>query len=202
MAIEIRTPAAVPDLSHRLRRLGFFDLHFRDEVGRIALRYHLDIAIDSVRLTRAFLAWGESFTRQRRAGAVDRRDFVVFTAGLLLMNLLEAEPLSVTATGGLPLNNGLVAAWPDGFVCVQYCLEVMQAVLQQEFGARLAPTPAAADPAVWASFRENVHHDPATAVGYFDLFTGSEPNWWFPTVAAYRQAMRTAAHVPAAPVLR
>jgi hypothetical protein len=42
----------------------------------------------------------------------------------------------------------------------------------------------------WWSFRENVREDRWSAIGFFDLFVGAEPNWLTPSIAADRPAMR------------
>lgn len=178
-----------PDLAHRLRRLSFFDGHFRQHVAVIAKRHQLDVSIEPIRLTRAFLAWGEDFTSQRAAAAIDRRDYIVFTAGTLLIRLLEAEPVTVSP-GAKPPADEIVAFWPEGYVYTEYCLQVLRAVLEQEFAERPAVTSLAGDLRVWWSFRENVAEDRARALGFFDLFVGSEPNWMLPRAAAQRPAMR------------
>lgn len=199
----VRQLTQTPDLAHRLRRLSFFDGHFRRHMDSLAERSGLVIAVDPVLLTRAFLAWGENFTRQRAAAALDRRDYIVFTAGMLLIRLLEAEPVAVTrraAATAPPAEEvqEIIAFWPEGFLYTEYCLNVLQAVLQQEFAGematRLEVASLADDLRVWWSFRENVAEELASAIGFFDLFVGSEPNWQFPTVAAQRPAMLRAAH--------
>lgn len=179
-----------PDLAHRLRRLSFFDHHFRRHITAIAAHSGLEVSVDTVLLTRAFLAWGEDFTRQRAAAAINRRDYIVFTAGILLIRLLEADPVTVGTASTVGAAPEIAAFWPKGFVYTEYCLTVLQAVLLQEFGESAATTELIDDLRVWWSFRENAEEDRATALGFFDLFAGSQPNWAFPTVAAQRPAMR------------
>ena len=178
-----------PDLAHRLRRLSFFDGHFRKHVAEIAKRHRLNVSIEPIRLTRAFLAWGEDFTGQRAAAAIDRRDYIVFTAGMLLIRLLEIDPMAVVPSA-TPPDDEIVAFWPEGYVYTEYCLQVLRAVLEQEFAERPAVTSLAQDLRIWWSFRENVAEDHARALGFFDLFVGSEPNWTLPRAAAQRPAMR------------
>lgn len=186
--------AQTPDLAHRLRRLSFFDGHFRRQMEALGNRHGLAVAFDAVRLTRAFLAWGEDFASQRAAAAIDRRDYIVFTAGILLNRLLEAEPVTVSRVSGqtAPAGMEFVAFWPEGFLYTAYCLNVLQAVLQQESVGGLAINGLQDNLRIWWSFRENVGEDLATAVGFFDLFAGSQPNWQFPRIAAERPAIRRA----------
>ena len=44
----------------------------------------------------------------------------------------------------------------------------------------------------WWSFRENASQDPARAMGFLDLFTGSDPNWFMLDAAGSRNAMKQA----------
>ena len=106
-----------------------------------------------------------------------------------MVRLLEADP--VTVGGGSAGSSPEIAAfWPQGFVYTGYCLTILQAVLLQEYGESPAVPELIDDLRVWWSFRENVGEDLASALGFFDLFVGIQPNWAFPTVAAQRPAMR------------
>ncbi len=173
----------------------------------LAERSGLVVNVDSVRLTRAFLAWSQDFTRQR-AAALDRRDYIVFTAEMLLMRLLEnkaVEVISCTPPASLGEHvREIIDFWPEGFLFTEYCLNVLQAVLRQEFGetpqATVSVSPLASDLRVWWSYRENVTEDVATAIGFFDLFVGGEPNWRALTFAAQRPAMMRAAQLTASRV--
>jgi hypothetical protein len=194
-----------PDLVHRLRGLRFFDEHFCGHVEALAERIGLVIAIDRVKLTRAFLAWGEDFTSQRTAAAIDRRDFTVFTAGMLLTRLIEMEPVTVakppapvetiedSTTGSVGPSGAIkeiIAFWPEGFLYTSYCINVLQVVVEQETQQPIPMAAIAEDLRSWWSFRENVREDRWSAIGFFDLFVGKEPNWLFPALAAERPAMR------------
>jgi hypothetical protein len=185
------------DLAHRLRRLHFFTDHFRNYIDALAARLGLAITTDRVRLTEAFLAWGEDFTRQRNAAAIDRRDYMVFTAGSLLTHLIKVEPVGVQsvvveATGAAPPDDmrEIIAFWPEGFIYTSYCISVLQVVLEQETRQSLPMSEIARDLRSWWSFRENVREDRWSAIGFFDLFVGAEPNWLSPATAADRPAMR------------
>jgi hypothetical protein len=185
------------DLAHRLRRLHFFTDHFRNYVEGLAARLGLGIAIDRIRLTDAFLAWGEDFTRQRNVAAIDRQDYMVFTAGTLLTHLIKVHPVTVQPVTpedpsfAPPDGMGdIIAFWPEGFLYTSYCISVLQVVLEQETRQALPMSEIAHDLRSWWSFRENVHEDRWSAIGFFDLFVGAEPNWLSPSIAADRPAMR------------
>jgi hypothetical protein len=190
------------DLAHRLRRLSFFDEHFRGHIEVLADRLGLVISVDRVLLTRAFLAWGEDFTRQRTAATIDRRDYTVFTAGMLLTRLIEMQPVVVQAPAlqsGTPTEAGtevpdkireIIAFWPEGFLYTSYCMNVLQVVVEQETKQEMPMSAVAQDLRSWWSFRENVREDRWSAIGFFDLFVGAEPNWLSPQIAVQRPAMR------------
>jgi hypothetical protein len=185
------------DLAHRLRRLHFFTEHFRNYIDALAARLGLAITIDRIRLTEAFLAWGEEFTRQRTAAAIDRQDYMVFTAGTLLTQLIRIEPVAVQPVTAQDPSfappedmREIIAFWPEGFLYTSYCISVLQVVLEQETRRALPMAEIARDLRSWWSFRENVREDRWSAIGFFDLFVGAEPNWLTPSIAADRPAMR------------
>jgi hypothetical protein len=185
------------DLAHRLRRLHFFTDHFRNYIDALAVRLGLSITIDRIRLTDAFLAWGEDFTRQRNAAAIDRQDYMVFTAGTLLTHLIKVEPVAVQALAAEGASvappddmRDIIAFWPEGFLYTSYCISVLQVVLEQETRQALPMSEIARDLRSGWSFRENVREDRWSAIGFFDLFVGAEPNWLSPSTAADRPAMR------------
>lgn len=190
---------AEPDVRHRIRQLRWFKTSFRHDVRLIARRYGLFVAIDDRKLTEAFLNWAEVFTIQKEYAALDRRDFAIFAAGLLLRELLRVHPLNAELSspgeaGGpdLPDLAGPIArGWPEGFIYTNYCLCVVGAVLDQEGMSLTLPT-LADDLRTWLSYRENVAEDPSQAIAFLDLFTGNEPSWWMPESVLSRAAMKKA----------
>ena len=189
---------AEPDVRHRIRQLRWFKTSFRHDARLIAHRYGLEIEVDDRALTEAFLNWAELFTVQKEHAALDRRDFAIFAAGLLLREMLRAHPVSATPRAvtadhaPLPDAAGPIArGWPEGFIYTNYCLCVVGAVLEQE-GMSLTLPALADDLRTWLSYRENVAEDPSQAIAFLDLFTGSEPNWWMPDSVLSRAAMKKA----------
>ena len=114
--------------------------------------------------------------------------------------LIVAAPLKASKEEELPaLPGGIdhpLARWPEGYAYTSFCLSVAAAILK-ELGAD-EPTPAqvADDPGFWSSFRENTHEDPETAVGFFDLVCGGEPNWAAPGVPWLRKAFAQQGTLP------
>ena len=84
--------ALLPDLRHRLRRLRWFRMTFRGHARLVGSTYGLRFAIDDNRLTRAFLDWVEAMEKKKAYAKVDRPDFVIFAAGLVLRELIRQEP--------------------------------------------------------------------------------------------------------------
>ena len=189
---------AEPDVRHRIRQLRWFKASFRHDARVIAQRYGFTVEVDDRALTEAFLNWAEVFALQKEHAALDRRDFAIFAAGLLLRELLRVHPVAVTPqsktneTVPLPDTTGPIArGWPEGFLYTNYCLCVVGAVLEQE-GLSLTLPALADDLRIWLSYRENVADDPSQAIAFLDLFTGNEPNWWMPDSVLSRAAMKKA----------
>ena len=204
----------IEDLAHRMRRLRFFSGHFSSNIRMLANDFGLAVEIDGVKLTKAFLAWGEDFTRNRSAASIDRRDFMVFSAGTLLVHLIAEAPITVQQPDEAadkpdphtalhkqaPSPNAdpeamadIVEFWPEGFLYTNYCISVLQTVIAQETQQSLPLADVALDLRNWWSFRENVREDRWNAIGFFDLFVGNKPNWITPAIASARPAMRRTA---------
>ena len=209
MDLEItRQIMEVPDVRHRIRQLRWFKTSFRQHARLVAQHHGLSVTIDETRLTEAFLNWAERFSQDRGYASLDRRDFVTFTAGLLLRELLTAhavaaKPIAAAAVP-VPRNDAdwtIVHDWPEGFIATNYCLCVLAAVLEQE-GMPLTLPDLASDLRTWWSYRENVGQDPARAIAFLDLFTGTEPNWYMPDSVASRAAIKRALEAKVVPHAR
>jgi hypothetical protein len=184
-----------PDLRHRVRHLNWFRRSFRRDAASLAEQRGIAIEIDERRLAETFLNWIETFNRQKPYAALDRRDFSLFAAGLLLREFVKMRPLiAITvgkASGQIELSS-IIDFWPEGFLYTNYCLNVLGAVMQQEFGETLSLADAASDLRSWWSYRENVRENPSLAIAFLDQFVGGEPNWHAPDAPENRAAMRRA----------
>jgi hypothetical protein len=117
-----------------------------------------------------------------------RRSFFTFAAGVMLEELIRTG--AVTA-GPLPAGADRDEPefyWPEGFACTVFCVNVLSAVLAQEFDTRTDVVPSFFDIRSWWSFRENAAEQVSSVVGFFDLFLGEEPDWEMPTV--FRDKLR------------
>jgi hypothetical protein len=191
--------ALMPDLRHRLRQLRWFRATFRSSAKVVSETFGVRFEIDEAKLTRAFLDWIEVMEAQKRFAAVDRADFIVFAAGLVLRELIRQAPArEVSGLGEMietEANAGtaeIVRFWPEGFLYTNYCVSAILAVHEQEFGTAPSIDKCADDLRTWWSYRENATEMPAYAVAFLDRFLGAEPNWITPDRAQSRQAMQRA----------
>ncbi|MCG7506130.1 hypothetical protein [Mesorhizobium retamae] len=191
--------ALMPDLGHQLRRLRWFRTTFRASARSVEATYGLRFEIDETQLTRAFLDWIEIMEAQKRFADVNRADFIIFAAGLVLRELIRQDPAKAVGAGPRPdlppADAGMaeiVQFWPEGFLYTNYCVSAIAAVYEQEFGHAPTIDQCADDLRTWWSYRENVTEMPAYAVAFLDRFLGAEPNWIVPDSAQSRQAMQAA----------
>jgi hypothetical protein len=186
-----------PDLRHRLRRLRWFRMAFRKNAAVIADHYGYQFSIDETKLTRAFLNWIETVEQQKSYARIDRKDFIIFAAGLVLKELITEAPASVC---GQPQHGSsaktemqdIIAFWPEGFLYTNFCVGTIAAIYEQEFGTAARIDDCADDLRTWWSYRENVEEMPGYAIAFLDKFLGAEPNWVMPNLASARSAIRRA----------
>jgi hypothetical protein len=185
----------VDDLSHEARRFRTIMWSFQRNLELLFKDTGLEAEVDHAALAEAFSRWRQAFDRTKHLADVNRHDFVIYAAGLMLKELIIAAPLKATAGTGaglpaLPADiDHQLKRWPEGYAYTSFCLSVAAAVLKELGDAEPPATPAADDPSFWDSFRENALEDPATAVAFFDLVCGEEPNWTAPDVPWLRKAL-------------
>jgi hypothetical protein len=202
MILNLNASLDLPDLRHRVRRLNWFQQSFRNNAVAMGERSGRAFAIDDRALASAFLNWADAFTRERGDSKFDRRDFVMYSGGLMLEELLRAKPARSARTdvGESPPADPMAAIrdfWPEGFLYVNYCVTVVRAILKSDFDTTVAFDPCFEDIRIWESFRENVGDDPSLAVPFFDLFLGGAPNWTSPNSFFSRLETRNAAPLTA-----
>jgi hypothetical protein len=144
-------------------------------------------------LAEAFSNWRQAFDRSRHLAKVNRKDFVVYAAGLMVKELIAAAPLTVTRRSepsSRPLPDDVsrrLERWPEGYAYASFCVSLASAILHHE-GAEMEPGGFTDNPQFWDTFRENALESPANAIAFFDLICGRTPNWEFPDVPYLRQA--------------
>jgi len=188
--------ALMPDLRHRLRQLRWFRATFRANARAVTAHYGTRFHIDEAKLTRVFFDWVEMVEARKDFARVDRADFIIFSAGLALKELIRQAPVRVVADAEPKIQDDATARivhfWPEGFLYTNYCVCAIAALFEQEFGRTPELSRCADDLRTWWSYRENTQEMPAFAVAFLDLFLGSEPNWIAPEIVESRPAMREA----------
>jgi hypothetical protein len=183
----------VGDLAHEARRFRTILWSFERNMELLFKDSGLTAAVDHEALAEAFSRWRTAFDQSKYLASQDRRDFVIFAAGLMLKELIAAAPLQAVEGSGpalqvLPMEiDHPLRRWPEGYAYTSFCLSVAAAILKEMGDAEPVSTPASNDPKFWDSFRENAFESPSMAVAFFDLVCGTEPNWDAPDVAWMRR---------------
>ena len=176
------------DLKHRIRDIRFFETTFRRNTHLMLRNNGRQPIINETLLRSTFLMWLEDFQAKRQFAEIDRRDFICFSAGKMLAELLRFEPISI-----LPTSIGSSAIethWPVGSAYVSYCLGLALSVLEQELHMPTIVSEYANDARFWQSFRENTADNPDFAIPFLDLLLGQTPNWTEPRLGEQRPAIK------------
>lgn len=177
---EHHLPATTEPLRVAIRRLRWFRAALGQHLDELHRETGLTFAIDDRKLAAIFVGWLRDIERQRPGNATERRTYFDYVSALMLRNLLREMPLQV---GALPAQADTSHAeyfWPEGYALTLFCLNVRAAVMEQEFDAKTTTTPDFFSIRHWQSFRENVGEDSNSAIGFFDVFTGQNPDWTMP----------------------
>lgn len=182
----------VDDLSHEARRFRTIVWSFQRNLELLFNDTGLSTKVDHAALAEAFSRWRLGFDKSKYLADVDRRDYVIYAAGLMLRELIATSPLKATKSEDLPSLPSTIdhrlAQWPEGYAYTSFCLSVAAAILKELGDNEPIPARVAEDLSFWNSFRENTIEDPETAIGFFDLVCGQEPNWAAPAAPWLRKA--------------
>ena len=181
----------VDDLSHEVRRFRTILWSFERNMDLIFKDTGLVTHVNHEALAGAFSRWRSAFDSSKHMANVDRRDFVIFAAGLMLKELIVAAPLSARedSSNTSALVDQHLKRWPEGYAYTSFCLSVAAAVLKETGDFEPVSTRKTDDPSFWDSFRENTLETPARAIAFFDLVCGQEPNWNAPDVPWLRRVI-------------
>ena len=194
--------AAVPDLYHEARRFRTILKSFERNLDLLFRDSPLAAHVDHAALATAFANWRQRFDATKHLADINRQDFVIYAAGLMLKELLAAHPLSTAPREGAAaklegeLAKHPLGSWPEGYAYTSFCLSVAGAILHDMGLSEPEASPQSNDPRFWASFKENVTENPAAAVAFFDLVCGNPPNWDAPDVPWLRRAFAGANLLP------
>jgi hypothetical protein len=179
------------DLAHEARKFRNVLKSFERNLQLVFADTGLAPHVDHAALATAFATWRARFDATKHLAEINRHDFVIYAAGLMLKELIAAKPLSALPTKDAPVKAGHpLARWPEGYAYTSFCLSVATAILKEMGAKDVLDEQLADDPAFWDSFRENVVDSPENAVAFFDLVCGKEPNWDAPDVPWLRNALR------------
>lgn len=185
----------VDDLAHEARRFRTILRTFEQNLDLVFQNTALTAQVDHAALASAFSKWRQRFDETKYLAGSNRHDFVIFAAGLMLKELVAAAPLKTvaraTSDAALATADHRLARWPEGYAYTSFCLSVAGAILRDMGENGPEAGGASDDPAFWDSFRENTAAIPETAIAFFDLVCGREPNWDAPDVPWLRKALKT-----------
>jgi len=182
-----------PDLVHQARHFRTVLASFTRNVDLLFEGHQTPPAIDSVAMATAFANWRKTFDATRHLADLNQSDFVIYSAGALLSEMLVTKPLADAPKSIDGLCDVGFAGWPEGYAYVSFCVSMAAAVLKSLGTDVLVDASRSDDPAFWNSFRENVAENRSTAAGFFDMLCGIEPNWDGPDILWYRPGFRSAA---------
>ena len=178
----IPTGPGAPPLRRSARRLRWFKETFSRQTALLSEQTGVTFEIDDKVLRRAFLSWLTAFEAQLPTQEQEKPDYVNFAAGLMLRELIRAEPAKVTVMPPDADESKPAHFWPEGFLYVALCLNIRAAVLEQDFDFENDLLPGMDDLHSWWSFKENMSEDINLAIGFFDHFADVEPSWLIPSL--------------------
>ncbi len=187
----------IPDLAHAARHYRTIVEIFEKNLENLFRNSRLAPEVNHQALALAFARWRKLFDDTKYLADIDRHDFVIFAAGLMLKELIAAHPLVTHTKGSVSENqmvsdkDALLVRWPEGYAYTTFCLSVAGAILSEMGENSLAVAGGAQNPEFWDSFRENSIETPAIAIAFFDLICGQNPNWDMPDIPWARKALAT-----------
>jgi hypothetical protein len=185
----------VGDLSHEARRFRTILWSFEKNLELLFKGTGVSPKVDHEALAEAFSKWRQAFDQTKYLADINRHDFVIYAAGLMLKELVAAAPLKAVEAevAGLPaLPDSIdhrLKRWPEGYAYTSFCLSVAGAILKEMGDDEPKPADIADDPGFWDSFRENTLETPAAAIAFFDIVCGKDPNWEAPDVPWLRRSL-------------
>lgn len=179
-------PRTVEPYRVAIRRLRWFRAALVHQLASLSVQTGVVYEVDDRKLAAAFVAWLRRVEEQKPDHPEHRRAFFDFAAGVMLEELLSKMPLREKAPAAPPEEAGPEHVWPEGFACTIFCINMLAAVLAQEYDEPPAVAPDFFDARVWTSFQENVQEQGSRAIGFLHLFVGATPDWVTPTLFRWR----------------
>lgn len=184
--------SGLADPSHEARRFRTILWAFERNTELLLAGSGITYRVDHGALAQAFATWRQDFDATKHLAAVDRRDYVIYAAGLMLRELLVTKPLALTgpATSTLPaLPDNRFERWPEGYAYTSFCLAFVSSIIGSD-GSELPRLDGdGTGKGFWESFRENATEQPAMAIAFFDFICGQKPNWDAPDAPHLRHGL-------------
>jgi hypothetical protein len=199
MCRSMKTPLTsavnqINDLAHEARRFRTVLWTFERNLELVFQNTALTAQVDHAALATAFSNWRQRFDETKYLADTNRHDFVIFAAGLMLKELVAAAPIKTvaraTSDAALVTTDHRLARWPEGYAYTSFCLSVANAILREMGESEPEDGGPSDDPAFWDTFKENTASSPESAIAFFDLVCGQEPNWDAPDVPWMRKALK------------
>ena len=186
----------IDDLAHAARRFRTVLQMFETNLELLFKNSSLSTVVDHAALATAFSNWRQRFDATKYLADTNRHDFVIFAAGLMLKELVAAAPLKTQPRAASDLavtiaTDQILTRWPEGYAYTSFCLSVAGAILREMGETEPETGGPSDDPAFWDSFKENTLESPASAIAFFDMVCGQEPNWEAPDVPWMRKALKS-----------
>lgn len=186
----------IDDLAHAARRFRTVLQMFETNLELLFKNSSLSTVVDHAALATAFSNWRQRFDATKYLADTNRHDFVIFAAGLMLKELVAAAPLKTQLREASDLavtiaTDQILTRWPEGYAYTSFCLSVAGAILREMGETEPETGGPSDDPAFWDSFKENTLESPASAIAFFDMVCGQEPNWEAPDVPWMRKALKS-----------
>ena len=127
----------VDDLSHEVRRFRTILWSFERNEDLLFKNAGLVAVVNQEALAEAFSRWRKAFDNSEHLANVDRQDFAIYAASLMLKELIVAAPLNAhedSSNISLDIDQHL-KRWPEDYACTSFCLSVASAVLKEMAGA-------------------------------------------------------------------
>jgi hypothetical protein len=200
MCRSMKTPLTnavnqINDLAHEARRFRTVLSTFERNLELVFQNTALTAQVDHAALATAFSNWRQRFDETKYLADTNRHDFVIFAAGLMLKELVAAAPIKTvaraTSDAALVTTDHRLARWPEGYAYTSFCLSVASAILREMGESEPEDSGPSDDPAFWDTFKENTASSPESAIAFFDMVCGQEPNWDAPDVPWMRKALKS-----------
>ena len=164
-------------ISKSARRLRWFMKVFTENTENVTQLTGIEFTVDSACLRRVFLKWVSRFEHQKPNADPIEQFYITYPAAIMLQELLKNKPLSVQSLPDYADASKPAYFWPEAYVYVLLCVNVRSAVIEELLDVKTDKGARFNNIDTWRSFKENVTEDPATVIGFFQLFVDEEPSW-------------------------